>query len=120
MKKCLGVLMVMCCIMVIGCGGKQLTNAEGAAQFGPLPENYQMLVRQAIPGYLIDPMSAMVDFNSRGLLQAPYAVDTGDNRSGWRVWCWVNARNRMGGYTGDKPWSCIIRNGQVVACFGGR
>jgi len=34
--------------------------------------------------------------------------------SGWMVKTGINAKNRMGGYTGRKYYGVIIKNGQVI------
>lgn len=116
MKKILLFSLILVCVALMGCSTR-LSMSEGEAQYGPLPENYQQLVAQAIPKYLIDPTSAIIDFNSYGFLEAPYPMDSHNQISGWRCWVWVNAKNRMGGYTGRKPWFCVIRFGQVIGCF---
>jgi hypothetical protein len=81
---------------------------------GPDPtwERAVPLAEAAIKNGLIDPSSAQIEwpynFTSgtlKGLL--------GKKRAGWITCGWVNAKNRMGGYTG-KVWFLVMINAGVV------
>lgn len=115
MRNLFLVLAIVSIVILSGCGPKRLTSQEAESAFGSFPENYRALIQEAVPPYLIDPASAMFYFSDK----PPVAVDTGDFRSGWKVTFWVNAKNRMGGYTGKRPWICTIKNGEVISCSGG-
>jgi hypothetical protein len=77
---------------------------EAEAQFGPIPENYQDLVSGYIRGALIDPESARFDFESKPSPQS----------NGWYGLVWVNAKNRMGGYTGKQEHEYLIKHGEII------
>jgi hypothetical protein len=87
---------------------------ETAPDYGPDPtwERAVPLAEAAIKDNLIDPSSAQIEW--------PYNFSTGTlkgllakRRSGWITCGWVNAKNRMGGYTG-KVWFLVIINTGVV------
>lgn len=86
---------------------EMLTNAD----YGDKPEEFQELARQAIGAQLLDPYSAMYE-NWRGPVKN-WVVEWGRYTFGWAVCVDVNAKNRMGGYTGRKPYFVFIRNSSV-------
>lgn len=81
---------------------------------GPDPtwERAVPLAEAAIRSSLIDPSSAQFEW--------PYNFSSGSlkglltkRRAGWITCGWVNAKNRMGGYTG-KVWFIVVINNGVV------
>lgn len=81
---------------------------------GPDPtwERAVPLAEAAIKDNLIDPSSAQIEW--------PYNFSSGTlkgllskKRAGWITCGWVNAKNRMGGYTG-KVWFLVMINNGVV------
>jgi hypothetical protein len=87
---------------------------EAAPDPGPDPtwERAVPLAEAAIKNRLIDPSSAQIEWPykfSSGTLKALL----GKRRAGWMTCGWVNAKNRMGGYTG-KAWFFVMINNGVV------
>jgi hypothetical protein len=87
---------------------------EAAPDPGPDPtwERAVPLAEAAIKSRLIDPSSAQIEWPytfSSGTLKALL----GKRRAGWMTCGWVNAKNRMGGYTG-KAWFFVMINNGVV------
>lgn len=87
------------------------TAAETAqADYGQYPTNYEAVVKESLYKSLIDPNSAMYDdwrvsksyFYPRNSKLPTYA---------YLVCFQINAKNRMGGYTGWKSEGLFIRNG---------
>lgn len=82
---------------------------------GPQPswQEATQLGNQAIIGRMIDPDSARISW--------PYSFFGGSlkglfskREAGWITCGMVNAKNRMGGYTGAEPFLIVIRDRQVV------
>jgi hypothetical protein len=85
---------------------------------GPYPSEYQQIVKDALGKELLDPYSAVYS-DWKGPQQG-YAGDRFTGFAfGWRVCVSVNAKNRMGGYVGARPYAFVIRNGAVVKSYGG-
>src|SRR3569623_1930752 len=90
------------------------TNKTEEPDPGPDPtwERAVPLAEVAIRNSLIDPQSALIGWPYnfiRGTMKAP----RGRRRAGWYTCGWVNAKNRMGGYTG-RVWFLVMINSGVV------
>lgn len=77
-------------------------------QCGSLPENYKSAITTHLSGVLIDPYSAHEEF------QEPIAGWGPHKEACWIVKVWVNAHNRLGGYTGRQPFWYYIKDGKIV------
>lgn len=76
-----------------------------------MPSNYEQIVKDFYSRSLFDPYSAVYTF------QSPVRGWAGSARGiqyGWYVCGTLNAKNRMGGYVGVKPFYALIRHGSVV------
>lgn len=115
MKKLALIFVVVLCA---GCAALLVPSEEqfAKADYGEYPSNYEEIVKQHITGYLLDPESARFSdwkepkkdwFRDRGL------------HFGYRVCVRVNAKNRMGGYTGKKLTYLLIKNGRIIGTEGG-
>lgn len=85
-------------------------------EIGPAPDWNQavQLGNHAILARLIDPDSARIAWPNAfigGSLKALF----GKTRAGWYTCGLVNARNRMGGFTGATPFLILIHDGAVVS-----
>ena len=97
------------------------TNEELANKdYGRYPENYQEIVKRYFSGQLSDPYSAQYRW-----IKPPYQgyfiehtnLLTGqpDKFSfGYLVHVGINAKNRFGGYIGEKEYVVLIRNDIVI------
>jgi len=125
MKK----LMLTICLVALFVGGCATTPTAGQLaneDYGPYPEQYQDIIKNHFMGTLIDPESVRFRFGenpTRGWLavftdaSTPFEKDFGwKNKFGWRGKVSVNAKNRMGGYTGFKEFTYLIKYGIVIAC----
>jgi hypothetical protein len=96
---------VFICICISGLVGCAVPQAELAdADYGTYPTNYESRIRNYFEMSLIDPESARYRFGEpyKGAVYKGL-VNGGGWQFGYGVDCTVNAKNRMGGYTGQQP-----------------
>lgn len=103
------VIIAVCLLVLSGCGAKLTTEQFNNADFGPRPDNYEEIVKAYYAEKLLDPYSAQYEFDylRRGYLRM-------GGHFGWVVCGTVNAKNRIGGYTGAKNFYVMIRDGRVI------
>lgn len=91
----------------------------------PLPQNYQEVVERQAREKLIDPESGRFRFSGEPRPCAVRYANTtpaykrgivGVERSGYCGVVFVNAKNRMGGYTGEVP-TLYVLDGAYLAVF---
>lgn len=108
------IITVTLALSVAGCA-KPPTTAEMATwDYGPYPSNYEEIVKDSMLTILFDPYSAQYHFQSspsQRWFARPFGQPT---EYGWGGIVLVNAKNRMGGYVGAKPYAYLIRNGRLV------
>ncbi|MFW6129896.1 MAG: hypothetical protein ACOC56_01855 [Atribacterota bacterium] len=113
MKKTL--FMIGVAILFVGCASFPKHQEIQNANVGPYPENYKKIVKSYFNEVLIDSPSARYEW-----VQEPYKgcmpkmMYVGNVDYGYIVIVKVNAKNRMGGYTGKTPYALLIRNGKVI------
>ena len=123
MKKVYSFVVLLCLFGFIGCAApsRPLTDEElrylGTGP-GPLPDNYQEIVTAYMDGVLIDPESARYS-GWKGPVRGTARDLYGRHVIGWQVCADVNAKNRMGGYTGRQLHFFLIHGGKVVVKKGG-
>lgn len=110
MRKLFFLLVAVACLGLVGCASKPASIDEARVRYGALPENYQELVINYFDKLLIEPGSGMYSFGSLPGREVQMGQD------GWLITFFINAKNRMGGYTGNQLAMCKIINGQVVQC----
>lgn len=108
-------------IMVLqGCSTVSVADPKitASADYGEYPANYKEIVKQYFDATLIDPESARFQFGpeptkayTRNAI-VPHGAQPVD--FGYIVYVSVNAKNRMGGYTGAQLYRLLIRNGRVI------
>lgn len=107
MKKIVGILS---CSLLVAAAPRQAPDPGPAPSF----EQGVALGEAAILDRLIDPSSAQIEwpyaFHS-GTLKALF----GKTRAGWITCGYVNAKNRMGGFTGRSWFLVMIRNGAIAS-----
>lgn len=82
------------------------------ASYGQYPDNYQEIIRSYMSSILFDPTSVMYS-EWRGPSKE-FFQEEGKTVFGYRVCVEVNAKNRMGGYTGWQIQFFLIKDGRVI------
>ena len=122
MRNTLILAMVLFCATIQGCGVAYHQNATNLAQtakaedYGPMPTDYENTIRSFMEVVLIDPESARYSnwgTPRQAIIQSDVASPT--PILGWQVDVYVNAKNRMGGYTGAKQYGFFFTNNRVYA-----
>lgn len=108
--------LVAACLLFASCGTVDFATVD-AKEFGPAPAavTLQNAADQTLQDSLIDPESCRVRWFDQQPKQA--ASFNGWFRGGW-VYGWgmrfgVNAKNRFGGYTGEKLYLVIKRGDKI-------
>jgi hypothetical protein len=105
-------LLLVALILLAACAARPTREQLATADPGPFPDNYQELTRATFEYVLFDPFSAQYRFNAP---EKGWASNSRDGiRYGWHISGLVNAKNRMGGYVGWRPFNVVIRNGRVI------
>lgn len=116
MRLFLCIIFVLC---LASCVHGPTPEQMASADYGSYPESYKEVIQQYFSKSLFDPYSAQYsDWRgpSSGYLARPFG---GETIFGYRACVEVNAKNRMGGYTGSKQYFFMIRNGGVAYVDGG-
>ena len=107
-------------LLITGCSTNPPTKEEReAVNYGPRPDNYELIVRDYLRNRLTDPTTAIIEFKA-GPMQF-YQRDTviRDLQFGWAVCVMINDKNTRGAYDGYRAGVYYIRNAKVVAANGG-
>ncbi len=102
-----------------GCVHAPTPEQIAAADYGSYPGDYKEVIQQHFYKILFDPYSAQYsDWRgpSSGYWAKPFG---GETVFGYRACVEVNAKNRMGGYTGSQQYFFMMRNGSIVYVDGG-
>lgn len=85
-----------------------------SADCGPYPENYEEIIRGWMQEALKDPYSAHLEAGkpAKGAFERGLAAG-GGYVFGWKVYAKINAKNSYGGYTGNRTYYILIRDGKV-------
>jgi hypothetical protein len=73
-----------------------------ASAWGEIPSGYEAAIMANIKETLLDPESARFKFGKPSRTSAPIDYMHEKNAAVWIVSVYVNAKNRFGGYAGDK------------------
>lgn len=106
-------------LVIAGCGGPPPYDELMALDYGSPPgEEYQQVIMGYFNGVLIDPMSAVYDFWEPAMAWCkPGTVLDRRLTGGYAVKVAVNAKNRMGGYTGRKFYCAFFIDGELMYVF---
>lgn len=117
MKKLILTLIVF--LFTVGCAALFIPPDEeiAKADYGSYPSNYEEIVKKHVTDYLLDPESAK--FSNWKEPRKGWVRKSGSWHYGYKVCVYVNAKNRMGGYTGRKLTYVLIRNGNIIETEGG-
>ena len=128
-KTRLRLVIVLLVAVAIACVvGRPTPDQIAAADCGPYPNDYEEIVKSYYSKALFDPYSAVWEFKEppkkgwaavpRGKGAVGEVLKGHEPVFGWEVSGRVNAKNRFGAYVGARPFSVIIRNGQVISASG--
>lgn len=103
------------CLALAGCAVGPTADQIATADYGPPPgPDHQQLIKDWFAERLIDPTSPLYTFRrpvQAYIRKSPlYGTEL---TFGWAVCGTVNAKNRMGGYTGRELFFTLIRNDQI-------
>lgn len=102
------VLLCLCLSLLVGCIKKMTPDDVRGVDFGQPPSDYQNQIDSHLENTLYDPYSAV---KTCGVPCRSHKIFGG--HLGWTVTCQVNAKNRMGGYTGKKDMSFFFNGGKL-------
>jgi len=105
-------------LSLFGCASHLPSAAEmQAADYGPKPTATEKIVREQLKRELFDPYSAVIESLSAPVesCHTGTRINGSPRTFGWQVVAEVNAKNRLGAYTGIQRYSFLIRNGTVVS-----
>jgi len=114
------ILAVIFLIGLEGCASALAPSKEELANMDygqPLTINYQEVIQKYFNDTLIDPYSAHITISPESPKTFGWQESglMGGNRYvGYAVAAKVNAKNRMGGYTGTKPYVFIFRDNALI------
>lgn len=104
------ILIIISTILISSCASKPTQEELNNADYGIYPENYQEIIVNHFSMRLKDPSSAQYSF-----LKEPEKQWYGfGNVYGYGVCLTINAKNSYGGYTGQKLYFVMIRDGRLV------
>ena len=118
MKFISSCLILSLLLVIPACAGLQRGNDPkllATADFGDYPENLKEIVKAHLNKVLFDPYSVR-DLTIKKPKQSWYRP-SGFRQSviyGYETRVSLNAKNRMGGYTGIQEHFVFVRNGQII------
>ena len=117
MKK----IILIAVILMAGCSStiqpiEPDTRPFDASGYGPPPENYENAIKQLMGQVLFDPYSAVFNFSTPP--KQGWFVGGDPFRYGYIVCAQINAKNRMGGYSGQKTYMYFFENGKLTDYTG--
>ncbi len=104
---CFSVCSISACVTVPT--QQEILNAD----YGKYPNDYQETVKSYMGNLLFDPYSAVYS-NWRGPAQGYSGGRFVQTAFGYRVCVDINAKNRMGGFVGNKRHYFVIHNDRIV------
>ena len=99
-------------LLISACADPQQNQNSLTSDWGPYPENYQDIIKNYMQNRLFDPESAL--YNWYGLPFPARSSSYGNIKYGYQMKVGINAKNRMGGYTGEQIYYFFINNAIVV------
>jgi len=108
-------LLLAVLVILGGCATPPSQEQISSLDYGSPPQNYEATIKKYFDGVLFDPYSAHYDFESP---QQYWVKDAplmgGKLYAGYFVRVGVNAKNRMGGYVGQKMYGFIIKDERII------
>lgn len=100
-------------LLIVGCATipAPTETSAAAANYGAAPVNYEQTIKGLVSANLFDPYSAVYTFSTP---QKGWNTMTGEIVWGWCTCGSINAKNRMGGYTGAKPFYAMFYDERLI------
>lgn len=112
-------LLLCFCFAVIlitsGCATALTPAQVSSLDYGLAPDNYEATIKSYFEKVLVDPYSAHYNFMSpyqTYIREAP--LMGGAVHAGYLVRVGVNAKNQMGGYTGEQMWGFLFNGESII------
>lgn len=105
--------LVFLLLLTAGCVTPIPPEQIASADYGTVPPIYKDAIQGHMQGLLFDPYSAHYRYSADPV--KGYAYVSGTLKPpvfGYLVTVGINAKNRMGGYTGEKPYLFLFHNDQ--------
>ena len=106
------------CFLLPGCVSAPTKEELANADYGECPIRYETIIKAKMEGILFDPESARYQFEPP---QKSYAYVFENENSpfgkvvyGWQVKTLINAKNRLGGYTGFQLYTFLFRGDNLI------
>jgi len=119
-KKILGVGLILSSVVLLnGCGSNPAVSNK-PINYGLYPDNYETIVKSYLQEILFDPYSVKYNVITQPVKaysrQAPILGGKPD-QYGWYSKVCFNAKNRMGGYSGNTCYKLLLKNKRVIHRF---
>ena len=112
----LGIVMCLAACSLVSCVTMPTQQEISNADYGAYPNDYQEIIKNNMEKLLFDPYSVVYS-NWRGPAQGYSGGRFIQTAFGYRVCVDINAKNRMGGYVGNKLHYFLIHDGRIVQQF---
>ena len=112
MIKLLPLTLVAIATVTAGCASGPSAHQLAAADYGPMPENAQEMIKAYVDARMRDPSDAKYDFY-RPLTKSWYGYGNA-GQFGWATCVGINAKNAYGGFTGSLPSYFFIKDGVIL------
>lgn len=110
-------LVVLCLIVLLaGCTRQPSQKELAELDYGmPLTIDCRAVIKNYFDRVLYDPYSAHYEFDPPHKSWYREPLFEGNKLyAGYIVFVWVNAKNRMGGYTGAKRYGFLFKNNEII------
>ena len=107
-------IIVFLVLLLSACATAPTATQTAEADYGSYPSNYKEIIIAYYSRFLIDPYSAHYRW-----ISAPYKgymrISFTDYEFGYIVKVGINAKNRLGGYVGERERFFLIKDGVVIS-----
>lgn len=116
MKRLIILILAVAVLGVAGCAIQPSQEELDTAYYGSYPDDYENIVKQqGVEVRFFDPESARYKFEEKPVKGWFVTGFMGSKKHfGYRGIVWINAKNRMGGYTGFQKCVYVIHDGNLI------
>ncbi len=102
-------------LITSGCATAPTQQELNSLNYGQPPQNYEDTIKSYFNKVLFDPYSAHYTFEPPQTYYVKEAPLMGGHLyAGYLVRVGVNAKNQMGGYTGEEAWGFIFNDERII------